>query len=113
MDQAMLVGGGESVGDVASDAENFHRGQRIAVGQAILQRAALEQLHGEKRNVLVLAHLEDRNNVIVLDAGAQTRLSKESLAGLRVGGELGQDHLEGHVALQVAVQCPVDNSHSA
>ena len=44
MDDALVVGGGQAVGDVGADLQDLAQRQRAA-GEPLAQRLALEQLH--------------------------------------------------------------------
>ncbi len=106
------VGGGQPLRDLPADPQHPGERQRGAPAQPLLQALALEELHGEVGDVLVLADLVDGDDVVVLEGGAGPGLAEEALAGHRVAGELRQDHLQGHGAAEVRVLGPVDDAHA-
>ena len=67
--------------------------------QAVVERLALEELHGQEGHAAVLADLVDGDDVIVLDRRRRLGLAQEALPGAGAGGQGRQHGLEGHQAL--------------
>jgi hypothetical protein len=63
--------------------------------------------------VLQLADFEDLDDVVVTQAGDRFRLPPEPADLLGVEGDVGRQHLDGHLALQVLLKRLVDHSHGA
>ncbi len=77
------------------------------------ERAALDQLEHEEGNPVLVAEVEDLEDVGMLETGDRPRLLLEPLAiGRFVGEDVGQD-LDRHVAIEGGVVGAVDRSHAA
>ena len=64
-------------------------------------------------HAVLVAGVEDRDDVRVVDRGGDHRLAPEALAEARVLGVLGQDQLEGDLALERELLGAVDDAHVA
>jgi hypothetical protein len=81
--------------------------------QALVEAAALDQLHGEEVLPFVLADLVDGHDVEMVQAGRILRLAAKAL-DLGEGGQLArQDHLERHGPLEASLPGFVDDPHAA
>ena len=58
-------------------------GSSAFAAEALVERLALEELHGQEGHAAVLAHLVDGDDVVVLDGRRRLRLAQEALAGGR------------------------------
>ena len=112
MDDAVLVGGFERIGNLLGDEQGLigrDRPCRKAVGKC----RPLDQLHHEGVHAARLFDAVDSSDVRVIQRGERPGLALESGEPLRVLGKaLGQD-LDRHVALQLAVPGPIDLAHAA
>ena len=85
--------------------------------QALVDRAAGQQLHDDERAGRVaggLADVVDRHDVgVVADARGGTGLAGEALAGGVVGGQRGGEDLDRHLAPEDLVGRGVHGSHPA
>ena len=77
------------------------------------EAAALHQLQREEGPPLPLAHLVDLNDVRMLQAGDGLGLDPEPGPLVRTGVRAGQDHLEGHRAIEPDLAGPIDDPHAA
>ncbi len=77
MNDALAVGGVEGIGDVNSDPEQHVERHRLAV-DAMLERHALQQFHGDERHAGVFVNVEDRADAGVIESGGCLRLALES-----------------------------------
>ena len=111
MDQPRPVRRGEAGGHLAADPERQVDRRRLAALEPALERDPLEELHGEERDLALLADLIDRDDVVVLDRRGGPCLAEESVLGLRGVGQLGADHLQRHGAEQVGVDRLEDEPH--
>ena len=115
MDQAALVGGRQPVGHLAADAQ--HLGQRQARpsrSQPVLQRLAVEELHGQERHAAVLADLVDGDDVVVLDGGGGPGLAQEALpAAGRSAASDGSITLRATRPAELRVLRLEDHAHAA
>src|SRR6185436_7221616 len=55
----------------------------------------------------------DRDDMRVREAGRGAGLTEEALAGFRLPGELGRQHLDGDVAIQLHFPREGDHPHAA
>ena len=73
----------------------------------------LEKRHRNEGDAAVLAHLEDRHNVIMLDGGLSPGFPLEAGAGHGFRSRVGEHHLEGDLAEQAGVLGLEDHAHAA
>ncbi len=89
-------------------------GRQLALAlQAVLQRFALEQGHGQEGHAAILADVMDGDDVIVLHGGGGLCFTQEALAVRRFLGQAGQHGLEGHRPFQLGVLGEEDDAHAA
>ena len=117
VDQPVLVRRRQPPGDFPAQFQDLVHRQRsgfaLLLLEVILQRHALEQLHGQERHAAVLADLVDGDDVVVLDLGGGAGLAQEAFAGDLALGHLRQHGLEGDGALQLRVLGQEDHPHAA
>ena len=82
-------------------------------GQTAVQAPALDKFEGAERGSLVFAEIKDLHDVGVLQAGGRLGLAAKARRALRGQRPAGVDHLQGHGALQLGVESPVDHAHPA
>ena len=114
VDEALLVGGGQTLGDLPTDADDLgvHRRPRVRL-EARGERHALQQRHHEERQPGVLADLEDGGDVVVLDLRLGAGLAEEPARATACGRRPGEHDLERHLAPQRRVLGPVHRPHPA
>ena len=112
MDDALLMGGVDGVGEDLDQPGRLARRQRGAV-QMPSQTAAAAKFQREERLALVLADLEDLHDVRMLQAGDGLGLTAEAGQLALVGIAAGQNHFQGDDAVGLDLPGPVDNAHSA
>ena len=88
-------------------------GMRLGVAQDGGEGPALDVLHDDEVRPVVLAPVEDRDDVGVGEVGGGLGLAAETLDEGAVDGELGEEHLERDRSLELAVHGPVDLGHAA
>ncbi len=111
VDQPALVGLGQSLRDFLADPQDLLGGQFALAVEAVFQRLAQQELHGQVGHAAVLAHLVNGDDVVVLDRGGGLRLAVEALA-IHFQGGLGLLHcLQGDLALQRDVFGLEDQPH--
>jgi len=105
----------ERVGHLRHQLRGRRVRQALAFLEDLLQRAALEQLHRDVGDALVHADVVDGDDVGVVEAAGRARLAQEALAHLvhDVGRQVGQQRLDGHLALDERVDRPVHGAHRA
>jgi hypothetical protein len=74
---------------------------------------AFEELGDDVRGALVRAHVEDRQDVRVVEGGNGAGLALEEGETLRVSGHLHREHLDRHVAPETRIQGAVHLPHAA
>ncbi len=108
----MPVGEGERGGDTRPDARDPFRLQRGALTQDRGERFALNELHDDEVSAVVLAPVEDGDDVRVGQVGGGLRLAAEALDEGPVDRELGEQHLERDGAIEFAVDGAVHQGHA-
>ena len=88
-----------------------HRKLSLAA-EAVAERLALDERHGEPQAAGGLARVVDRQDMRVLEPGGELDLALEPL-GAEGGGELGEEDLEGDRAVVPEVLGQVDDGHAA
>src|SRR5262249_52652528 len=81
--------------------------------ESLPQVLSLEELAHDVEDPVLHPHVVDSHDVGVVQRSGEARLLLEPGELLRVRGELGADDLEGDVAMQTLVPCPVDLAHAA
>ena len=84
-----------------------------ALGDHAVEGLALDELHGEEVDAVRLLDRVDGDDAGVVEGGEGLGLALEALEPLRVGGHLGRQHLEGHVAPELRVGRAVHLAHPA
>ena len=80
--------------------------------QGLGQAAPLDELHGEVRPALVVAHVVDLDDVRVPQARHRLRFALEPRPLVRPGVGAGEQHLEGDEAVEPQVPGLVDDAHA-
>ena len=103
----------ELVGDVktAADVGDDPTQKRVREGVARFddgaiktgERIAVDPLHDEEGDVVLLAEIEDLRDVRVLDAGSDPRFVEEHPLELEIGGVLREDCLYGDELLEAVL----------
>ena len=113
VDDAGGVGGVERIGDLAEQLDRLLAAAAAPRGDPPLQVAALDQAHRDDQLAVLLAGVEDRHHVGVVEAGGEAGLAQEALAEALVVGEVAGDHLQRHRPVERQVRRPVDDPHPA
>jgi hypothetical protein len=108
---ALLVRGGERVGDLDRDLEGPGEGQG-ALLQSLGEGLAGQVLHDEVHPAALLADVVEGADVGVGDGRDRAGLVLEAGPRHGVGGHVGGQHLERHHALEAGVEGPVDLAHA-
>ena len=111
MDEAFLVRRVQGVGDLLEDVDRALRLECAFVGHELREVGALDIAHGEEQHAVVVACVEDRNDVGMVERSRDPRLPKEALTEAVVLGELGGDHLERDLSPELDLLRPVDGAH--
>ncbi len=109
----LRLGEHESGSGVAQDREHFVDGQTPGFRDAVLERAALHELHGEEVRALVLADVVDRDDVRMVQGRGGARFGLETAYELGVRGEACAEDFDGDAAVEARLYGEVDLAHSA
>jgi hypothetical protein len=112
MRNALRVRGFECFGDLDSESEQVV-GTRRPLGDALLERHAVEVLHDNAGAAVLLADVVDGADVRVVQGGRGTRLPFEPPEGVRVARDGFWQKLERHESAQASVFGLVHHAHPA
>jgi hypothetical protein len=102
-----LVRGVQPAARVGDDARHdaVGDGHPLLLERALelVQRVAVDPLHDEVEDVVLLPEVQDLRNVVVLDPRRDARLVQEHLLEAEVAGELGEDRLDGDELLEAVL----------
>src|SRR5208283_2258710 len=82
-------------------------------GDTMLQRHAVQKLHGQEGFSVVLTDFVDSADIRMVQGGGRLRLSLEAGQGLRVLSDIIGQKLQGDKAVQAYVLGLVDDTHAA
>ena len=112
VDDALLVGDLDGLGDLHADAGGFLHRQR-SPSDLLGEGLSLGHLHHEEALALDVLEAVDPRDVGVGERREDAGLALEPLQPLHVFGEALGQHLEGHVAAELRVLGPPDLAHAA
>ena len=112
VDDALRVGSIESVGYLDRERKQRVSFQRAA-GDHVLQREAVEKLHGDEALAFVLADFVDGADVRMVQRGSGAGLAAKTFESLWVLRDVVGEELEGDKAAQGGVLGLVNNAHPA
>ena len=102
------------VAELSEEPEGLVAIQRPAAAvQPVRQRATLDVLHDDVRSVVVLADVEDLDDVRVIQPSSQPSLAREALPHLVVTGEVVGQELDRDLAVELQVAGAIDGGHAA
>ena len=104
---------GERVGDLHGVIDHPIDRQAGAGRDDAVERLAIDQLHGEKRQAVVFADLVNRADVGMIHRGRRAGLAQQGGAGGGVVGVRRAQDLDGHVTTELLVVGAIDVAHSA
>ena len=96
---------------MASDRIRFHLHRPAR--DPVLQRQAIQKLHGDERLAVVLADLVNRADVGMVQRRGRLRFAPEALQRLRVLGHIIGQELQSDKAAELCVLGLVDHAHPA
>src|SRR5439155_10239339 len=112
VDEALLVREGEPARDLDRDLERAPDGQPSLLVDDLLERPALDELEDDELAALVLAPVEDGDDVRVRERRDRPRLAAEALDVLVVVGEVWVQDLERDPPLEQRVPRLEDARHA-
>ena len=110
VDDPLAVGRVQCVGNLNGDVEQGLAVQRAA-GNAVLQRLAIQELHGNEWLSLGLADLIDGADVGMIERRCRAGLAAEALQRLRVLGYVRRKEFESYETAEFSVFGLVDDTH--
>jgi hypothetical protein len=111
MDDALVVSRIEGIGNFdgqGEDGRGFHR----ASGDLVLQRRALEKLHGNEGLAVLLADVVNRADVGMVQGRRRLSFALEACQCLRVAGNVVGQELESDEAVQARVFRFINHAHA-
>ncbi len=110
MDDALRMGGGESLADLDRRAHRLREGQRPSA-QPSRQRLAVEILHDEEVDPVVMAHLMEGTDARMRESRDGAGFVGKAHPAARIGCGVRRQHLDRDVAIEPRVAGPVDLAH--
>jgi hypothetical protein len=110
MQDAERVGGVEAIGDLDAEVEHLADFQRPALDH-LIERLALEQLHGDELRTVVLVDLVDRADVRMVQRRGGPRLAQEAIQRVLIVCAIRWQEFQRHLARQAEVFRLVDDAH--
>ena len=113
MHHAAAVGVGETGGNLCGDLGGFCWVQARALAQHGRERATLDVLHHDEVGTVVLAPVEDLDDVRVREVGRCLGFTPEPLHEGQVHRQFREQHLERNGSIEQAIVSQVDLRHAA
>ena len=107
------VGARERAADLDRVGHRLGHRQPAEPPDAVLQRLALDVLEDDVGGAVVLAGVDHRDDVGVVELRHRAGLAPEALELVRVGGDVPVHQLDRHPALERGVEGAVDGRHPA
>ncbi|MBK9128247.1 MAG: hypothetical protein IPM13_10670 [Phycisphaerales bacterium] len=108
-----LVGVQQGLSDLRDDLDRFLLGVHLAVGQLVVDRAALDELHDEVVKAVGLADVDGLDNVVVVELRRRPPLAVEARDELGVLAQPLRQHLHRDDAVEAELLAAVDDRHRA
>ena len=108
-----VVGDAERAGDLDGVGDRLGHRQAAEAADAVLQRLALDVLEDDVRRVVVLAGVDDGDDVRVVELRDGPRLAPEALELVGVRRDLAVHQLDRDLALEHGVEGAIDRRHPA
>ena len=112
MNDAALVGGVQSVGDLQCQAQQLLGWQGVFT-HVVLQRPAFHQLHHDELLAVVLADVEDGADRRMIQRAGETGFTSEPLDGACLLEERWRQEFDGDPAAEPRVFGAIDDAHAA
>jgi hypothetical protein len=103
----------EPSADLERKVDDFRRFELPALLQLVREGGALDALHDDERPAVVLADVEDLDDVGMGELGGETRLPKEAVAKTGRVREVLGENLDRDGPLELSIACEEDGGHAA
>ena len=113
MNKSLLVGCGQSVCNLCSDADSFDHLQRTGVLNASINAPAFHHGHHQIRKPSVLIDSLDRHHMRMHDSSCTSGFTRKSFPGRRITGEFWCEYLHCRMSIQRRVVSTHHDSHAA
>jgi hypothetical protein len=113
VDEAVQIGLAQAERGLPAQLDRLAGRQLALALEALLQALAVDQLHGEEHQAVLLADEVDMGDVGVVDAGLGARLAAKPLARHGVRGLARRQHLERDRTVEREVVGPPHLAHAA
>ena len=111
MYDAFFVGGSHCVGYGGSERDDLLDG-KPALGEKVVERLSFDQFHREEVGAVSFLDRVERDDVRMIEGGDGARFALEAGEALGIAGDVGRQHLEGHVAAELGIGGAKDLAHS-
>ncbi len=111
--EALCVRGVEAIGHLRDHRDRLLRRQPAPLGEQLREIRPFDEAHRHVELAGLLAGIEHRNHVGMVDRGRQLRLALEAAPEILIGREVRRDELDRALALERNVRGPVDHAHAA
>ena len=112
MDDAGVVRRRERIGDLRGEIDRLFD-RHPALGDDLRQRAAFDQLHDHVRQVVMAAHVVDRDDARMIEGRGGPRLAIEPGRGIGVAIESRRDELDRDLASKTGIARAIHVAHAA
>ena len=112
MDDPLLVGGFERLGDLAGDRQGFIERDR-AFGDPVLERRPFDQFQHQRPRVTALFEAVDLRDVGVVQGGENFGFPLEAGEAFFILGKGVGEDFQGHVPVERRIGGSVDDAHAA
>src|SRR5579872_5577793 len=113
MDYSLAVGCFQAPADLLKNVDCLGHGQFPALDQQAFQVPAFDVVHGDELAPVGHPEIEDPDNVLVRDLARQNQLLLETPQYLRISGQVGANHLQGHEPVEFAISSFINGAHAA
>ena len=111
VDDALGVGSFKAIGNLDADVQEFRYFYGL-VANALLERLALEQFHGDKWSAFEFSNIVNRADVRMVESRCGSRFAPKSLNGLGILRNVVGKELESNITAQSSVLGFVDHAHA-
>ena len=111
-DFAILIGIGQRVRYLSNDTDSQLWRQCSLFPKQLTQRDAVYVLHGYVVQATLFPDLVNLHDIAMVEVGSGSGFSQETFQESSVCLPAGEQNLQCHPALQIRVECLVDNPHA-